>query len=924
MLIYQPIYDILELSYRYGEGFYSMIDAIKKYKYNYLILLILPFVVFMVGPNVILKMGVHSDYTIWTGDALAQMMPYVTYFRDHGFDLSAFTYNANYGVGTEMYGTFFYYLSSPILWLIFLFPKSWLFNVVWVLAIIRYGIGGITFHTWLTRHYKNINTKVLLLLSLAFIFSGYFIFSFAFYQWLDFLFIIPLMMMGLDRIMNRGSIWLFTGSMIYMVVSNFYIAYMLVLFSVFYVIYMLTVNKEWSILTVKDLLMRYVVSGVLTFVATLPVLFIIINSMMNSRLSGAADTANSIGWLDQNLSIIRFIGKFQLGSHSYQEVYDGHPIVWIATGFLIMYILAFFHRDVAKRVKMTNAAFFAALLVLSSTHISYLLIHAGSLPNGLPFRHSFLFNLLFLFMLAEFFNTVSPWRLFDYKNAYLVSKKTLMLIMLFIGIVFGVCYFLSNTAYPIFSIISIALYFLYFILLFVFPAFSLIDTVIILEYIFGSLCVLIFFILGFGYTDANYVASIQEGIQASNAPVDDNYRYSINNRITSADNALLPFNDYGSIAIFASNKPNTMTSRLGAVLGGDTVAYSGDSTQNYISDALLARKYIIDTNVDTSKIQKRFVDTAYRSEDLDMTMLTKEGSTYVNNYVLSRFYLTDSDYKLGDVASTNSILDQDKLLYAVTGQNSLHKLNLPMTMVVKKDGQVIDTSSDNTLDLELAKGKYEIEVTINSDDDYKTVYADDIYNETQIYSDRVKYSLNSFAIARSLDVNGAVIKKATPSEFSLKKGENKMVFKVSLKKAFDVARLKDAVIVSIDLSHMYVFDADELKESMTQYNDQFVVSSTILDDGSGVYELSVKKTDGEKAYIDSSIIYDKNFTVSDGYELINNEGFLRISKTDGSNFDTNDTFKLGYKMNHLSLVFAIWFGLLVITSGSLFFYKLKQ
>lgn len=883
-----------------------MFDAIKKYKYNYLILLILPFFVFMIGPNVILKMGVHSDYTIWTGDALAQMMPYVTYFRDQGFDLSAFIYNPNYGVGNEMFGTFFYYMSSPILWLIFLFPKSWLFNVVWVLVILRYGIGGIAFHTWLHRHYPKINNKVLLLLSLGFIFSGYFIFSFAFYQWLDFLFIIPLMMIGLDRIIEGRSIWLFASSMIYMIISNFYIAYMLVLFSLFYLVYMLSVNGQWTKKLVKQVTVKYVLSGMVSFIVTLPVLYVVVTSMMNSRLSTTIDT-NTIGLFDQNLSIIRLIGKLQLGSHSYQEVYDGHPIIWMSIGLFMIYILSFFHKDLSSRTKKINLLFLVSLIVLSSTHVSYVLIHAGSLPNGLPYRHSFFFNLLIFFMLAEFFNSVESNRLFVYKNAYVISKSKLLSIMTILGVVLGICYFLSHTAYPVFSIISIVLYFIYLLFLLVIPRFSVIDTLVILEYVFGSFCVLVFFFLAFGYSDANYAANVQKGIAASNAPVDDNYRYSIVNRVTTADNSLLPFIEYGSIALFASNKPVTDSGKLAVLLGGDAVSYSGDTSQNYISDALLGRKYIIDTNVDTSHVLKQFIDTSYRKDDLNMDMLRKEGMVYVNNYVLSRFYLTDSDFVVNPVADLGLVSDQAKMLDSIIGRNVLTKLDLPIKVIVKKDGVVMDQEYTDNLVLNLDQAKYEIEVIIDSDKDYDIVYADAIYKETDIHSDRVKYNLNSFAIARSLDVNGFTVKKSRPSEFSLKKGENKMVFEVNIKNTFDVSRLQDQLEVFIDLSQLYSFNAEAYKTALSAYNDEFKVNTEILHDGFDVYRLTVDKTNTEKYYIDSSVIYDSNFVVSDGYNLVDNEGFLRIEKTNGQAFSVGDSIKLSYKLPYLSLILIFWF-----------------
>ncbi|MEQ2561559.1 YfhO family protein, partial [Sutterella wadsworthensis] len=160
------------------------------------------------------------------------------------------------GLGNEMYGLFNYYLASPLNLILFLFPKNNIENGILLIIYLKLILGGIFFEKYLNKF--NINNMFRILLPLIYVFSGYFLFNLINPIWLDISYMLPLTMISLDLLINKGIKKWFILSASLMVIINFYIGFMLCLFSFIYLMYEYFLNKFN-----KDVFINYIISAVL-------------------------------------------------------------------------------------------------------------------------------------------------------------------------------------------------------------------------------------------------------------------------------------------------------------------------------------------------------------------------------------------------------------------------------------------------------------------------------------------------------------------------------------------------------------------------------------------------------------------------------------------------------------------------------------
>lgn len=159
-----------------------------------------------------------------------QLVPFITNYWDilHG-RANPFA-NWNVAAGGSVISSFFSdgYVSyfSPICLLVALFPrKSLLYSVVF-LMLIKLALMATTSYVCFKKCFKNVNKIVLLLFSLTYTFSGWTLFHLSNICWYDILILLPLLVLAAKKLVEKGKIGWFVACFAYMIVINYYMAYM--------------------------------------------------------------------------------------------------------------------------------------------------------------------------------------------------------------------------------------------------------------------------------------------------------------------------------------------------------------------------------------------------------------------------------------------------------------------------------------------------------------------------------------------------------------------------------------------------------------------------------------------------------------------------------------------------------------------------
>ena len=292
-------------------------------------------------------------------------------------------------LGSGMIPTAAYYCMSPFTLLLFFFPENLVGGIHFV-ACCKYIAASLTFCVLLNARYEG---RPLLkgVFSACYAYIGYMVF----FAWnlssMDGVIALPLLALGLTRLIDEGKIALYVASLAYAVITNFYIGFMLCIASlIMYVAYLLY-YKEDFIAALRQTIRRYVFASLcgvgLTAFFLLPVVF----NLPSDRPIAASD---SVRFMYANFRLTDFLSMFFTGRMDEQAT--NRPVVFIGILPLLLVILFFFRKDVPNRKKWI--VFSVTGLFLFSFWNSALNIfwHGMSFNYWYNYRYSFILSFLLL------------------------------------------------------------------------------------------------------------------------------------------------------------------------------------------------------------------------------------------------------------------------------------------------------------------------------------------------------------------------------------------------------------------------------------------------------------------------------------------------------------------------------------------------
>ena len=169
-------------------------------------------------------------------DAKEQYISFSAFLADILRSGDSLRYSWKLLLGGPMAGLLGYYLASPFELLFLLFPEEEYLAAYDIVIALKLALSGLTMALWL-KGKKGIQPSSLLL-STAYALSGFTIVLGWCVMWLDSVYMLPLIALGLDRIAEGKRPFLYTISLGVAIIFNYYTGYMLCIFSVLYYIYL--------------------------------------------------------------------------------------------------------------------------------------------------------------------------------------------------------------------------------------------------------------------------------------------------------------------------------------------------------------------------------------------------------------------------------------------------------------------------------------------------------------------------------------------------------------------------------------------------------------------------------------------------------------------------------------------------------------
>lgn len=329
-------------------------------------------------------------------------------------------YSFNISQGIPFYRTIINYLCSPIN-LIVLLLKNNIPLTIYIIIMTKILFSSVSMSIYLKNTIKN-NISIIPF-SLLYTFSGYIVVYFFNIMWLDAFMLLPLICLGINKLIDNKSPYLYIITLALTLLSNYYIGYMI---CIYVVLYFLTYFFLKTKITKKEIISKFslfafssIIGGTLVFFALYPMLVSLNNiSALDSSLPYELFYINPLNFLFAHLPSNEMILKVA------QET----PVPNISCGLLtiIMIVYLFFNKKINKKIKyVTLSIIIFFFLSFSFSYLDYIW-NVFRLPNDLPWRYSFLYIFTIITIATYSFNKINIKDKSLYKSILIVAILPLL------------------------------------------------------------------------------------------------------------------------------------------------------------------------------------------------------------------------------------------------------------------------------------------------------------------------------------------------------------------------------------------------------------------------------------------------------------------------------------------------------------------
>ncbi len=369
---------------------------------------------FPFGENIILRMDLYHQYA-----------PLYAELYERVFGGDSLLYSFTSGLGSGFLGNYFNYLSSPTLLFVLIFGHFNVPEAIAAMVLVKASASAFTF-TYFAEKITKKNSIAAAAFGLLYAFSGYFVAYYWNIMWLDAVVMFPIVMLGVWYIINERKYLPYVLSLAFIMMTNYYMAFMVCMLSVIFFLYFYFSEHSLSEKLHKDIIIkdkykktagvkifnsRFLTSGfafagssvLAAFIAAfalLPVFFIL--------QSSSATNSNFPSTFSSYFSIFDFFANHLAGVEptirsSGDAVY---PNIYCGILTLVLFPLYMFSKKFSIKEKIATTAVTALFFFSFNINILNYIWHGFHFPNDLPYRFSFAYSFFLLFIAYKVFTRI--------------------------------------------------------------------------------------------------------------------------------------------------------------------------------------------------------------------------------------------------------------------------------------------------------------------------------------------------------------------------------------------------------------------------------------------------------------------------------------------------------------------------------------
>lgn len=288
-----------------------------------------------------------------------------------------------------------YYAFSPFNVIFIIFHNHLMF-AAHLVAYTKIIISSLAFCYCLLSIYDEKDIWIKALLSACYAFMGYMVFYGWNNSWMDGVIILPIMYVGIKKIIDGRNILQYVLSLAIAIIANFYIGFMLCIASfIFYVAQMVLSDRRF-VDNIKRTFGKYMFASLIGVgIST----FLLIPTYLGLPSERSLTLVDMLKNMSLNITPAEILSGLFTGQSN--SLKDNAPLIYVGIVVLFLDILFFVSRRISFRKKAVFSAVILIFFISFENSFINQVWHGLSKNNWFNYRYSFLFSFVLLLMACE-------------------------------------------------------------------------------------------------------------------------------------------------------------------------------------------------------------------------------------------------------------------------------------------------------------------------------------------------------------------------------------------------------------------------------------------------------------------------------------------------------------------------------------------
>lgn len=353
--------------------------------------------------------GVHpfGDRQILVTDLWHQYYPFLCELQERLQTGQSLLYSENIGLGINFWALIAYYCASPLNFLVAFVSKEALRDLVVWLVVLKVGFSGLFFSMYLKKVFNRYDRNTVAF-SMMYALCGYVLGYYWNIMWHDCVALLPLVMLGVYSLIKEGKWKLYVISLAIAVVSNFYIGFMVCIFTAIY-FFAECIKESMSFKKFAKKLGFMAVCSIaalaLTAFMTVPAYLALQNTVSVESKASTEEAKSVVERIGEDLKdMAEEIGKDAADVTgrfaSFNEPVPKEGLPNLFSGFLSVMLLGIFFMsgNIKMREKIATAMMLLVLFLSITVSDIDIIWHGFHKPNMVPYRYAFVFSFAMITM----------------------------------------------------------------------------------------------------------------------------------------------------------------------------------------------------------------------------------------------------------------------------------------------------------------------------------------------------------------------------------------------------------------------------------------------------------------------------------------------------------------------------------------------